>query len=391
MVSFVGIAISPWFRLLELLAFFYFYFYVRVQKKFKTDIRDIVVRHTLQRNILLVGRSGTGKSTYVENVYSTNAVFKTSPNRVGSSSSEISRFTTLVGDFAVNFNFLDTAGLFETHMEADKIRPNDVLLDAVKQCVDNEFTKINNVFFFMSFLLVFSMAQKETCASVLAQLNSTGHVPVPCLAVPDCATSVVTVQSIEFSDGHATFSQKTSISVCFTADVLRISWIFSDDTYLRNDYKNCNDDLYNQEVGEVFVAPGWTDSTVYYEVELSPNNVLFVSKISNPYLNGSITGQPVPCAQSGITTSAKTNPSAQSWQGQLNLPYSLIAKTFNKNYEYSAPPFQVWRINLFRIGMTHNTSTCSASSCIYGAWSPTFKNPAAFHYPIYFGVLVLDS
>jgi len=237
-------------------------------------------------------------------------------------------------------------------------------------------------------LFSFVIAQ-QTCASVLAQMEAKGHVPVPCLAVPNCTTSVVKIPNIQYSDGHATLPQGTSFSLCYTPDVIQVNLYFNNDIYLRNDYKNCNNPLYNQEVAEVFIAPGTDDTPVYHEIELSPNNILFVNQIYNPYLNGSITGVNVSCTQSGIVTNATKDPANQSWQGQISLPFTLISNVTYSN-ALNKPSSQIWRIGLYRIVMLKNTTSCDPSICNYGAWSPTFKNPPSFHQPIYFGVLVLD-
>ncbi len=40
------------------------------------------------------------------------------------------------------------------------------------------------------------------------------------------------------------------------------------------------------EVVEVFISSDLQDSPHYFEIELSPFNALYVSKIFNPFLNG---------------------------------------------------------------------------------------------------------
>jgi hypothetical protein len=61
----------------------------------------------------------------------------------------------------------------------------------------------------------------------------------------------------------------------------------------------------------------------------------------------------------------------------------------------TAPPTNVWRLNLFRVLMTVETNICTPATattnqtCLFGAFSPTFVNPPAFHHPEYFSVAVL--
>jgi len=180
------------------------------------------------------------------------------------------------------------------------------------------------VFIYLNFLVTLSMSQLETCASILAQLEASGHVPIPCLSVPTCDTSEAEIPSFEYSDGHDILPQRSKASICYTGDALRVGWTYEDDIYLRNDYLNCGEAIYNQEVAEVFLAPGLADSTIYHEIDMSVNHVLWIAKIFNPYLNSSISSTQIPCDQSGIISKCSTYPVEQYWEAEWDLPFTLI-------------------------------------------------------------------
>jgi len=379
-----------------------------------------------------------------------------------------------------------------------------------------------------------SVVSGQTCASVLAQMQSQGHIPVPCVQVPACSTGQYgTMNQLMISDGSAPMKQASTIMACYTSSSLNVKFSYGNDPFQYSTYTSCNQNLYNQEVFEIFVAPSTNDPPIYHEFELSPNNVLFAAKIFNPYLNTSgMSSQYVPC--SDITNTASKNLNTQIWTGEVDLPFSVIndispmkgsdypssdtdiktsdpsietsdkkvdsslpllvvdesgiASGVNKSLEQDssipsspnaeasdpsiipssldheasdsssldeasdsslpsplddgdndddgdddeasdassfpdsdsdakikmtkhkkmralkekmaekteggamnkpgAPPTNVWRANIFREQMITQTSSCNPSTCIYAAWSPTYKVPPSFHWPVYFGVLV---
>jgi hypothetical protein len=390
-----------------------------------------------------------------------------------------------------------------------------------------------------------------TCASVLNQMQSQGHIPVPCVQVPACSTGQYgNINSIMLSDGSAPMKQSSTIMACYTPDALTVKFNYGNDPFQYSTYTQCNQNLYNQEVFEIFISPSTFDPPIYHEFELSPNNVLFAAKIFNPYLNTTnMSNEYVPCSE--ITNTATKNLNTQIWSGQLNLPFSVINDVSpSKESDYpssdadietsypssietsessidetsessidessiasvvekllklqdgiypssldketsessiggeasdasfpssldeessessfpsslddessesslpssldessesslpssldesseasypssmdetsdakikmakhkklrclkkmaekekaakhhmkkpAAPPTNVWRANMFREQMVTQTSSCNPSTCLYGAWSPTYKVPPSFHWPVYFGVLV---
>ncbi len=151
-----------------------------------------------------------------------------------------------------------------------------------------------------------------------------------------------------------------------------------------NTYTVHNTELYNQEVFEVFIAEGTETPSRYLELEINPNNVLWIGKIHNPTKGqgGGNSAEMIGYEQSGIKHSIKTND--DSWSGSLQIPLALVGPQQTNNY----------RINFYRIVSlkSHKKSNwvCNPKECNFLCWSPTMsgKTPA-FHRPEYFGKMLL--
>ena len=124
---------------------------------------------------------------------------------------------------------------------------------------------------------------------------------------------------------------------------------------------------------------------LHCQFEITPFNVMYESLIVNPYMNGTnMTHDLVPCATSGVMHAVEASNTTHTWAAEIALPFPLIGLGAP-----GLPP--LWRINLFRVLMTVDTDDCTPDTCAYGALSPTFVNPPAFHHPEFFGVMALGK
>ncbi len=141
---------------------------------------------------------------------------------------------------------------------------------------------------------------------------------------------------------------------------------------------------------EAFIAPrGLQDPPNYLEVETTPYSALYTSHILNPFLNGTISHTLVACDSSGIEHFSSVDVRAQAWRALLAVPWTLINAAALTATAAAVQPGDEYRANFYRIFMLNNVSSCSASDCDYGAWSPTFHDPPSFHQPKFFGLLRL--
>lgn len=147
-----------------------------------------------------------------------------------------------------------------------------------------------------------------------------------------------------------------------------------------------NQPLYNQEVFEVFIAPGQQDPAHYLEVEINPNNALWIGRISNPGLGDGSgqTAQLVDPSASGIRHRIRKG--KRSWRGELSIPWDLIGA--DKDGQY--------RLNFYRIvsrqAHVDPNWTCDVASCDFLCWSATLSGAEpAFHRPKKFGNLTIKK
>lgn len=117
---------------------------------------------------------------------------------------------------------------------------------------------------------------------------------------------------------------------------------------------------------------------------------MYQSLIVNPFMNGTnMTHELVNCSTSGINSYVDASNATHSWLASLELPWGLIGDV-TPTSTLKGPSTPVWRFNLFRVLMLQDTDFCTPELCLYGAFSPDFISPPAFHYPEFFAVMVLE-
>lgn len=134
-----------------------------------------------------------------------------------------------------------------------------------------------------------------------------------------------------------------------------------------------DDPIYNEEVVEVFIAPGARDPIRYFEFEVSPAGVLFDGRIDNPTSSRAdlVVDERWNCP--GILWAAERDDSAHRWAAVLAIPWAGITP--------EGTPASDLRANFCRIERPRG------SAPEFSCWSPTRTEPADFHKPARFGLL----
>jgi hypothetical protein len=133
--------------------------------------------------------------------------------------------------------------------------------------------------------------------------------------------------------------------------------------------------LWDEEVVEVFVAPGEDDPTEYAEIEVNPLAAVFDARVVNPLgLRESMRVDASWNAAGLVATVERPSPGA--WRAELVIPWGDLDPR---------PLQRVWRANFFRIERPRDGDP------EFSCWSPTFADPPDFHKPSRFGRLVLDG
>ncbi|MFN3587744.1 MAG: carbohydrate-binding family 9-like protein [Spirosomataceae bacterium] len=172
-----------------------------------------------------------------------------------------------------------------------------------------------------------------------------------------------------------------------TFDTLIVRFDCRDNPFISfNRMTETNDDLYNQEVFEVFIAAGEEDPTDYLEIEINPNNALWVGWVHNPSLGlGPEPNTLRMVSKDEISIQHKVIREASSWSGELQIPLAMITDRVDEKH---------FRINFYRIVAKEQPSSnqwiCTEENAYFLCWSPTMSGQApAFHRPTHFGHLQL--
>ncbi|HET9223162.1 MAG TPA: carbohydrate-binding family 9-like protein [Roseiflexaceae bacterium] len=184
--------------------------------------------------------------------------------------------------------------------------------------------------------------------------------------------SIAALPPFVLADGSQPAIQQTVARVCYDEDALYIRFDCQDRdiwaTYSRRD-----DSIYDEEVVEVFIAPGSAAPTRYFEFEVSPNGVLLDALIDNPTSQRADLRVDCEWDCPGLRWLAERDDAAGSWWVALAIPWGSI--------ESPGLPTTIWRANFYRIERPRDAAP------EFSCWSPTYTEPADFHKPECFGVL----
>jgi carbonic anhydrase/acetyltransferase-like protein (isoleucine patch superfamily) len=225
--------------------------------------------------------------------------------------------------------------------------------------------------------------------------TGSAEVPEPSLPIYQCRRTRGEVQVNGALDEAAWSAATPPVEFCRAQDgaeprfptELRLCWddrclyaAFScKDADIRGTLLEHDDPLYNQEVVELFLCPSG-DLRHYYELEISPRNVLFDAKVFNPELDRRSMLVQKEWHAAGIRTAVGVAGTIEDpsdvdvgWIVEVALPFTDLG------LDGPPAPGMRWRANFYRIerGAVEE----------FTAWSPTLKTPADFHVPSRFGTI----
>ena len=193
-------------------------------------------------------------------------------------------------------------------------------------------------------------------------------------ADPASWDAIPTLAPFRRADGSAPAEHATRVRLCQDGVALHVRFDCVDRdawaTHTRRDAP-----LWEEEVVEVFLAPGPEDPRSYFELEVNPLGALFDALVRNPH--GDRRGMEVDTAWDcpGLLAGARIDRAGESWSAWLTVPWASLAPD-------DALP-SVWRANFYRIERPRG------GRAEFSCWSPTATEPADFHRPARFGRLVL--
>ena len=246
-------------------------------------------------------------------------------------------------------------------------------------------------FFFFIFLVFFACQkpsdQKKKNLLDKAQETSEELV-VPEIHLQKNQFMALETDRFKHAMGGKEIDERTSVKLKYDVTYLEIHFKCLDNPRVdQNDLIQDDRGLFKQEVFELFIAAGKEAPENYLEIQINPNQALFLGRVTNRFKsNRDYHFDSIKAQASGIERMVKKNAEDQSWSGYLKIPWSLI------NTEL--PNQTVFRLNMFRIisNEDHFEKDWAGKrkNMTYACWSSTMsKKRPNFHHPQYFGYLYL--
>lgn len=176
------------------------------------------------------------------------------------------------------------------------------------------------------------------------------------------------------ADGSGPAQQQTVTRICYNRQMLFVRFDCAD-TDIWGTYTQRDDAIYDEEVVEIFIAPGDATPVDYYEFEVSPNGVLLEVFAHNPTGDRAQMQLDFTWDCAGLQWVAQRDDAQNQWRVIYALPWASIGAP--------ADLPTIWRANFYRIDRPRNGEP------EFSCWSPTMIDPADFHRPGYFGYLRL--
>jgi len=133
--------------------------------------------------------------------------------------------------------------------------------------------------------------------------------------------------------------------------------------------------LWQEEVVELFLAPGAGTPTSYFEFEINPAGALFDAVVASPRGDRREMRVDPSWNCEGVVAGARLRSDGSGWGARLVLPWRSLA------VDPTGTRATTWRANFFRVDRP------SGGTTEFSAWSPTGIRPADFHRPARFGIL----
>ena len=132
--------------------------------------------------------------------------------------------------------------------------------------------------------------------------------------------------------------------------------------------------LWEEDVFEVFLAPGDEPPRRYFELEVNPLGAVFDARVESSELRRATMRVDTAWDCTGLRARVKCGPGR--WSADLRIPFAALVE---------GPPPSRWRANFYRIDRG-----TSGEPDEFSAWSPTLADPPDFHVPERFGILVVE-
>jgi hypothetical protein len=193
---------------------------------------------------------------------------------------------------------------------------------------------------------------------------------VPSLAPTDRLVALPALRLVDACSGGAP-RLSTAVRVGRRADTLCVRFDARDslDGFVAT-HRERDAPLWQEDVFEVFLAPGDEPPRRYFELEVNPLGTLFDARVESPERRRASMRVDTSWDCPGLSSRVAVRPGR--WSALLTIPLAPLCAG-----EIPA----TWRANFYRIDRGTRDE--------FTAWSPTFAEPPDFHAPERFGILRL--
>ena len=185
-------------------------------------------------------------------------------------------------------------------------------------------------------------------------------------------------------DGSGPAMRQTEARMCWDDRCLYIAFV-CEDPDIWGTFTKRDDPIYEEEAVEVFLDPD-CDLKHYYEINMSPRNVVFDAHVTNSSGVGPDRGSWAKWDCAGLKTAVRIEGTLDDrtdrdtrWTVEMAIPFKSLDEAGNSHPK----PGDVWLANLYRIDRTPEPE--------HSCWSPTLRHPPAFHVPSRFGRLRFEK
>lgn len=186
----------------------------------------------------------------------------------------------------------------------------------------------------------------------------------------------IELPAFQLADGSGPAQEQTSVSLAHDGAALSVRFECRDrDAW--STFSERDQPLWQEEVVEIFLAPGPDDPVRYFEIEISPFGVLFDAVVDNPTSRRVDMRVDTGWDLEGIEWQVGCGHRDQDWWAELILPFA--------GFGVKAPP-RFWRANFFRVERPRDGRPAE-----FSCWSPTLTDPPDFHKPRLFGLIELED
>lgn len=178
------------------------------------------------------------------------------------------------------------------------------------------------------------------------------------------------------ADGSVPARMTTTVRLAWDPGALHVRYECRDrdawGTFTRRD-----DPLWEEEVVELFIAPGSAVPARYFELEVSPRGVLFDACVDNPTSRREQMAVDPRWDCPGLAWAAGPLGREEDWWASLDIPWAALTPRGELPRH--------WRANFHRVERPRGGEAELSS------WSPTLTRPPDFHKPERFGHLLLSG